>query len=231
MSNILLQYMANRFNQPDLHEAGKTESLPFITISREYGCPAKEVAASLEKKLNAIPGQKRKVKKWSVLADEIIHQAAHELNVDISRIEKVFYEEKRTAIDEILDSLSEKYHVSDLNIIHKVIDIVKDHSQKDNMIIIGRNGAGLTHSLNNGLHIRLIAPIEWRIKRLMENCQYKSVEEAKAHAEEIDYRRSIFLKHKNLKDPIFDIYYNTRKFTPEQIADSIIYHLTLKAGK
>jgi cytidylate kinase len=231
MSNILLQYMASRFNQPDLHEAGKTESLPFITISREYGCPAKEVAANLEKKLNAIPGQKRKVKKWSVLAEEIIHQVAHELNVDFSRIEKIFYEEKRTAIDEILDSLSEKYHVSDRSIINKVMDIVKDYSIKDNMIIIGRNGVGLTHSLNNGLHIRLIAPIEWRVNRLMEKCRFRNIEDARAHAEEIDYRRSMFLKHKNLKDPVFDIFYNTQKFTPEQIADSIIYHLTLKAAK
>jgi hypothetical protein len=110
MTNILLQYMVERFNAPASKETTVVESRPFITISREYGCPAKEVANCLEKKLNT--GQQAGLPsgKWKVISKEIMEQAARELNIDTSRIEKIFYEEKRSTIDEILNALSEKYY-------------------------------------------------------------------------------------------------------------------------
>jgi cytidylate kinase len=223
--------MAERFNEPAFKEHTPINTLPFITISREYGCPAKEVASCLEQKLNISHHAGINKNKWKVISKEIMLQAALELNIDTSRIEKIFYEEKRSTIDEILNSFSEKYYKSDRTIINTLANTIKDFASKGNIIIIGRNGVGITANLPKGLHVRLVAPLEWRIKRLIDKCYFKTPEEARAHAEEIDYHRSIFIKTKTMKEPVFDIYYNSQKFSSDEISESIIYHLALKNNK
>jgi len=229
MANILLQYMVERFNMPASNEPRIAESLPFITISREYGCPARDVASILEKKLNA--DKISDTQNWKVISREIMEKAAKELHVDLSRIRKIFDEEKRNTIDEILEAFSEKYYISDRKVVHTLSTIIRDFAIRGNVIIIGRNGVGITAGLPNGMHIRLIAPIEWRVKQLMEKTCYKTLEEARSHAEEIDYRRKLFLHTKSQKDPVFDIYYNSQRFSAEEIADSIIFHLTMRKQK
>jgi cytidylate kinase len=231
MTNILLQYMVERFNRPDVKEPFTSLTLPFITISREYGCPAKEVAAFIERKLNSGLEPKSSSRKWTVISKEIMEQAAKELNVEPARIERIFHETKRSTIDEILNALSEKYYKSDRKIINTLSSVITDFAKKGHIILIGRNGAGITRDLPNGLHVRLVAPLEWRIKRLLDKGYFMTTEEAKAHTDEIDYMRSIYRKTKTFVEPVFDIYYNTERFNPEQIADSIIYHLAFKAGK
>jgi len=223
--------MVERFNAPLSNEPISVESHPFITISREYGCPAKEIADCLEKKLNMGLQAGISTNKWKVISKEIMEKAAKDLNVDPARIEKIFYEEKRSAIDEILNSFSEKYYKSDRKVINTIATTIKDFAVKGNIIIIGRNGVGITSELSTGLHVRLVAPIEWRMQRLIDKSYFKTPEEARQHAEDIDYHRSIFLKTKTLKDPVFDIYYNTQRFSTDEISDSIIYHLAFRKTK
>ena len=55
MSNILLEYMKKRFkSEPGGITATKTKIGPVVTISREYGCPAKRLAGMLTSALNRI---------------------------------------------------------------------------------------------------------------------------------------------------------------------------------
>jgi hypothetical protein len=231
MTNILLQYMVERFNTPTSKEPVALNYMPFITISREYGCPAKEIASLLEMKLNIAHQAGLSSNRWKVISKEIMVKAARELNIDPSRIEKIFNEEKRSTIDEILNSFSEKYYKSDRKIINTLASTIRDFASIGNIIIIGRNGVGITSDLNKGLHVRLVAPIEWRIRRLIEKGYFKTVEEARIHAEDIDYHRSVFTKTRTQKDPLFDIYYNTQRFSSDEISDSIIYHLALRNSK
>ena len=221
--------MVERFNASAYKETDKPGTLPFITISREYGCPAKEVADRLVKKLNDHLSPKSK--KWSVISKEIMEQAARELNIDRKRIEKIFLEEKRSTIDEILDSFSEKYYKSDRKIIKTLASTIKDFALRGHIIIIGRNGVGITSDFKNGIHIRLVAPIDWRLSQLLKKGKFSTLEEAKEHAEIIDYKRSVYIRTKTKRDPVFDVYYNTEIFSSEQIAESIIYHLGLKLSK
>lgn len=230
MANILLEYMAERFSQSTSNEDNNHSKLPFITISREHGCPAEEIAKLLETKLNHHLKTDNS-KKWKIISKEIMEQAAHELNVDTSRIKKVVSEEKRGAIDEILNSFSEKYYKSDRKIVNTIASTIIDFARLGNVIIIGRNGAGITNELPNGLHVRLLAPLEWRIKKLLENGFYNNEEEARFHAEDIDYNRNLYLKSKIVNEPVFGIYYNTQIFNAEEIANSIIFHLELIKGK
>lgn len=223
MANILLQYMLEKFNDNYLKNSEENRQVkPFITISREYGCQSRDVADCLQKKLNSKESESSHPQLWQIFSKEIIEKAAKELNVDRKRIEKLFSDEKRTMIDEILNSLSEKYYKSDRLILHTMKKIIRDMANNGHVIIIGRNGVGITQDLKNGLHIRLIAPIEWRVEKLIGAGGFYTRDVAKAHAMETDYKRSIFLKSETLKEPVFDIVFNTQKFTPEDISNIVI---------
>ena len=168
MENILLKYMEQRLRDP-LKELRKTqETLPFITISREYGCPAKAIAAVIACKLNKESIDKRNFKEWKVVSKEILNETAHELNLNPDRVYKIINKEKRTTIDEILNALSEKYYQSDRKIYNTIATVIKGFAQQGNVIIVGRGGVAITYEFRNALHIRLIAPKEWRIAKILE---------------------------------------------------------------
>jgi len=231
MENMLLKYMVERFNEPDYESQNPDSILPFITISREYGCPSKDIAALLVHKLNNNPYKKQNEKNWRMISKEILDETSKELKVDPKRIQKIFNIENRSTIDEILNSLSEKYYHSDKKIRRTLSAIITDFAKKGNVVIVGRGGVCVTSCLKNGIHIRLTAPLEWRAERIFEIKKCISFEEAKKLARDIDFKRSELLKIMSdncFNDSVFDVTYNCQSFNKEEIADSIIYHLGLK---
>jgi len=121
MENILLKYMVERFNLEQDGIKIQQKNLPFITISREYGCPAKDVAAMIVARLNVANEKIKNFQAWTWISKDILQAASSELNIDTSRIDKIFNDEKRGTIDEILNALSDKYYQSDRKIL-KTID-------------------------------------------------------------------------------------------------------------
>jgi cytidylate kinase len=223
--------MEDRFNKADSEKKKAKTDLPFITISREYGCPSKDIAELLVRKINSHLYLKNNVQSWSVISKEILEVTSKELSVDTKRIQKFMNVENRSTIDEILNSLSEKYYHSDKKIKNTLSVIISDFAKKGNVVIVGRGGVCVTHHLKNGIHIRLTAPIEWRAERILTYKKYHSVEEAKNVAMEIDAKRSELMKimsNNSFNNSFFDISYNCMTFSNEEIADSIIYHLGLK---
>ena len=61
------------------------------------------------------------------------------------------------------------------------------------MVIVGRGGIAATLELLNGVHIRLIAPIEWRANKIKESGYCDSIEQAKQIAFDTDKKASIIL--------------------------------------
>jgi len=222
--------MSERFNAANYDKGITPRNLPFITISREYGCPSKEIAALLVLEMNNKRKEKDNIHPWQMINKEIIAEASKELKVNTNRIQKFYTTENRTAIDEILNSLSQKYYHSDKKIQKTLSTIITDFAKKGNVVIVGRGGVCVTSSFKNGIHIRLTAPLEWRAEQIMKakNC---TIEEAKKLANDIDHKRNELLKimsNNCFNESIFDLTYNCRSFSKEEIAESIIYHLGLK---
>ena len=63
---------------------------PVVTISREVGCPAKKLAASLAERLNTMKKENFKDHPWHWISKEIMMESARELQVDSSQIQHVF---------------------------------------------------------------------------------------------------------------------------------------------
>jgi len=226
MENILLKYMVERFNLEQEGSKIQQKNLPFITISREYGCPAKDVAAMIVARLNEANEKNKNVQAWTWISKEILQAASSELNIGTSRIDKIFNDEKRGTIDEILNALSDKYYQSDRKILKTIDKVIYDFATKGNVVIIGRGGMSVTRDLGTGLHVRLFAPPDWRLDKLMKSGKYKTLAEAGKASKQADFKRNELLKSISKSDysfeDDFDVYYNCKYLSIEEIVSSLI---------
>ncbi|NJK86901.1 MAG: cytidylate kinase-like family protein [Bacteroidales bacterium] len=82
----LIKYMSERLQSEcgQIKEAG-----PVITISREYGCPAKKIAQILTEQLTKKMFIKGADIEWKYITKEIMTESAKELEVDPEKIQHV----------------------------------------------------------------------------------------------------------------------------------------------
>jgi cytidylate kinase len=220
MENVLLHYMEKRFEEP-LRE-GLCGPHPFITISREFGCPSKKIGMLLVEKLNQRPGHE-KVPSWKMISKEIIQEAAQQLNLDPEHIRYMFQSEQLGILDDILASfyLNSK---SSMRIKKAIHDVIRSFAMKGYAVIIGRAGAAITINCVNSLHIRLQGPMEWRIRQV---CDSRGINETEAEKLilDMDKKRRIMMETftgNKFDIHIFDMIINCHTFTREEIADMIL---------
>lgn len=228
MDNILLKYMIERFRESKEAEKPQGDALPFITISREFGCSASEISSIIVRKLNEEFQNKQP---WRIISKEILDEAAKELNIERSRVEEIFSSEERSFLDQILNSFYDDRYISDKKISKTVSSIIVDFAKSGNVVIIGRGGVHITKGFPKGLHVRIVAPIEWRIERIIKKGLCKTTRKAKALAKEVDYQRNLILNTRKVQkdvEPVFDITFNAQFFNADEIADSVIAFLKIK---
>lgn len=197
---------------------------PVITISRQYGCSAKEYAMLLAEKLNEIRLEKNQKAAWSWINKEIFVKTARDLNLKESRVLHVFEGQKKGLIDSIILSTAEKYYTSDTAIKKKIIEVIRDVAEHGNMIIIGLGSVAITRDIKKSLHIRLEAPFKWRVEQAV-NKYGKSIQETERITRDTDLKRDSLRKlytPKSDPDELFDITYNINSLSKEEIVDSVI---------
>lgn len=221
----LLKYASDRIQQES--ERGM-EAGPVITLSREYGCPAKIIAGRLAEELTRKMFVKGKEAKWKFVTKEIMAESAKALEVDPDKIKYVFEYEQKGTLDAIISAQFNKYYKSERKIMNTVAKVIRNMAYEGNVIIVGRGGVAITHDIPKSLHVNLEAPMEWRIMRISET--YKiTPEEAKKSAVDIDRKRREFREYfqgKGTDYTRFDLTINSMSFTIEEIV-----HMILKAAE
>lgn len=220
MSSALMGYLNRRlreeksFNKDNYRAAG-----PIITISREVGCNGLVVANLLAQKLN----EQKMIRKWQVLSKEIFYQSAMELSMDPEQIKRIFKQSDKYAFEEILKAFSNKTYKNEQRIINTVIGVVRNHAIDGFAIIVGRAGHIIANDIKNALHVRLIAPVEYRIKNIQENNHLNKNEALhfikKVEKERISFRKTI--KEENLHEELFDLTINRASFSNTAIIELI----------
>lgn len=201
---------------------------PFITISRQYGCPSREIAAELQSRLNKITGLK---KKWNVISKEIIMNSAQELELHPDKIKYIFEAEKKTAIDEVLAAMSTRYYKSDRRIRKTIREVIENVASMGYSIIIGRGGVAITNDFPNSLHIKLFAPQNWRLKGIIKRHDFRSEKEAYNHMRYVDKKRIDLINHFSGGEfdfNKFDLQINCEKFSPAEIGELIVSTMQTK---
>jgi len=219
MDNLLLKYMESRFQEQNPKETGKP--LPFVTISRELGCPSKLIARMLTEELNRKAGNEKS--RWQYINKEIVIQAARELEVEPGKIEHLFRMDQTGILDDLLSSFSSNYK-STQKIRKTIRDVIQTFTKKGYVIFVGRGSVAITHDMPNSLHIRLQAPLDWRV-RCVSELKRIPVSDAWRVVVETDKKRTAmiesFLGHK-LEPELFDAIFNCKTLSNPDIVSTII---------
>ena len=199
---------------------------PVITISREVGCNGLVLARMIAERLN-----KNLTKgSWNVLSKEIFYESAKELDLDPEKVRQTFKKTDRYVFEEILKAFKDKRYKSEERIIKTVKDVVRTLAVDGYCIIVGRASHIIASDIKNALHIRLTAPLGYRINTIMTNNKLNR-NEAIAFIEQVEKERIAFrkaLKESSLHEEYFDLTINRGSFSNEQAVDLIEYAVEKK---
>jgi cytidylate kinase len=203
---------------------------PVITISRLTGCDGREVAAALVAQLNL----KYNTNKWRWIDKDIIYHAAHELKTDTNRIETFYQGQTLSDMSEMIMAFSGSF-VTDSSVKKAIKEVVLSIAREGNAVIIGRGGVAITRDMTNALHIRLVAPLYWRVENVMKK-KGMIIEKAEEYVVETDEKRHKMIldfldrKPQNI-DFLFDSTLNRSSFTIDQLSLLILNMFEAKLGK
>ncbi len=226
MRNSLLIYLNKRLLGQEPNKKKSMEAGPVITISREVGCNGLKLARLLATRLNT----HKLSAEWRVLSKEVFNESARELNMDPERVRKTFKHADKYTFDEILKAFNDRSYKSERKIAKTVSDVILSFAADGFCIIVGRASHIIAKDIKNSLHLRLVAPLEYRINTIMNNKQLKR-DEAINFIHRIETEREAFrnlvCKDKNTDD-MFDLTINRDKFTDEEIVDIVEYAVNKK---
>ena len=225
MSNILLKYMKNRFDFESVASKRKIQKVgPVITISRDYGCPAKRLAGILSSALNRIELENYTQYRWQWISKEILDESARELNLKPAMVREVANKEHDGVVDDIVKSLSQKDYPGDIKIKKTIGEVIRSFAEHGHAIIVGRGGVSITKDIPNSLHIKIQAPLEWRINDVSKK-QMITLSEAKKKIAHIDAQRALireYFEGSKIDNNAFDVIFNYLTLDEEDIIAAII---------
>jgi cytidylate kinase len=225
MSDILYNYMSKRFGEPNPKDL-KTKPGPVVTISRMAGCSSQRLARELAVRLNQFHSSDH----WSVISKEVLQESAEKLQLDPKKIKTVFKVQDRSVLDDIMQAfLSQDYHL-ERRMRNTVINVIRRFSIEGHKIILGRGANIICSDLELAFHVRIIAPLEWRIKKVMSDKKFNR-DEALHCIEKTEKDRNKFrnsIKGKMVEDDDFDLTINQSRFSNDEIIEVIMSGLKMK---
>ncbi len=224
--NVFEKYFSEMLHD---HKTNIAETGPYVSISRDFGCMANVIAQKLSAQLTLENKRKGIKKEWKWINKVIMEEAAKALELPPSKIEYVFQSQKKTVMDEVVSAMSTRYYKSDKKIRKTIIEVIRSIIISGNVIIVGRGGVAFRKDNPDSLHIKLIAPIEWRVERISKNYN-KTPKDALKYILDIDQERKYLIDSFvgfDSDDTIFDMVFNRQTMNDEEIT-SIIFQTMVK---
>lgn len=226
MDNSLLGYLNKRLSEDKTSKKDFSMAGPVITISRQVGCNGLKLARLLSARLNT----HKLSADWRVLSKEVFSESARELDMHPEKVRRTFEESDKYTFQEILKAFNDKSYKSERKIMKTVKDVILTFAIDGFCIIVGRAGHIIAKDIKNALHLRLVAPMDYRVKNIMHNNQLNHAD-AIEFIEKVEKERTALRKaisDDNLKEDLFDLTVNRAMFNDEEIVDIIEYAVNKK---
>lgn len=201
------------------HESHPPAHGPYVTISRESGVGAPAFADALAARLGEEdPGQP-----WSVFGANLIEAVLreHQLSPRLA----AFLPERR--VPEIRGLIGEivGLHPNLWDLTQKTNQLIEQLARNGRVILIGRGAAFATRGIQNGLHVRLVAPDEHRTRHTADRLGLDPAAAA-AHNAEVDAARRSYVKatfDTEGPDPkAYDLVINVAQIPPQEAIEMIV---------
>lgn len=194
---------------------------PFITISREYGCEAMAVAELLVPKLADMEGLTGAP--WQIYGRQILETMSEHERLSMRLVEALDVH-TRSGIEEFFDTLLGK-SPPDIRVLKHLVRTERALALIGRCIILGRGGVLLTAGLPGGIHVRLVAPEQWRLKNLVARFNWDEHKARHFLHEEENGRHSFFHKYlgQDVNNPLhYHLILNAFHLSREEQVSSII---------
>ena len=215
MANEIEAHSGHQTHEPHgvRHQMG-----PFVAISREAGAGGSEVGRILGERLG-----------WEVLDKNLVDRIALHCHKPPCMLELVD-ETASSWITDVLGPWLDSAVVPHEQYVAKLTRIVMAAARRGKVVLVGR-GAWFLLPRDTGLAVRLIAPLDFRIKRIMEIKHIGAVD-ARTYCEQTDHGRRVFVEryfHHNIDDPhLYDLILNTGQMGVEGAAEQILMAMTAR---
>ncbi len=224
MDNVFLKYMKEREGKSDVRSESSFSHGPVITISREYGCPGKRIGEQLTDVINEKLTREKKKARWKWISKEILEESARELKLTPELTKHLSDYKKQGFFDNLALFFSEAYYPGDVKIKNTIANFIFNAADEGNVVVVGRAAEAITKNFKQAIHIKLMAPIEWRAEILSHTLGI-SLAEARREAEDMDKRRKNFRDYFERGKPDIDFYdacFNCKEMTDDEIVELII---------
>jgi len=184
--------------------------MAIIVISHEMGAGGPEIGQLLAQRLG-----------YRYVDQELISDAAHRYGL---------LEEKLTHLDESKPSLFERFDAETRRYITVIQTALYEFAEHDNVILLGRGGQWLLRGIPHVIRVRVMAPVDLRVKRVVkklagqmgEQTNQRTVVDMVRRDDTEKSGRMRYLYEVDVRDSsVYDVVINTEKLSVESAVDMI----------
>jgi cytidylate kinase len=205
---------------PSADARGQVSVRHAVTISRQAGCGGVMIAEKLANYLEQHYPASGKT--WTIFDRNLMLKvlADHKLPAHLVRF---LPEDRLSAIEDTLADIFGVRPTAD-TLVQQTAESVLKLAELGHVILVGRGGNFITARLPHVLHVRLVAPLEDRIERIIrEDC--KTPEEARKFCLEEEQHRARYIKNyfkADINDPVnYHLVINTSRIGADNAAKII----------
>jgi cytidylate kinase len=194
---------------------------PFVTISRQAGAGGHTLADAL---LDVFSRQDDTAlfAEWQVFDQKLCEIVASDPMFSHS-MDSLVTEEYRTTINDFFHQVLRSTVEQDI-VMSRVFRVVRSLASIGKAIIVGRAGSQVTKGMELGVRLRIVAPLDVRIQRMMERSGLNE-RRARDEVRRLDAHRARLLKNHfrvDIDDPTgYDAVWNTSGVSVEEIAEAV----------
>lgn len=197
---------------------------PFITISRQAGAGAWTLAQRLVDQLNSVESGEPP---WTGWDRELVEKVAADHRIAAELVESL-EDATHSWMGDLFAGLSFTEHpelADEARVYNRVATTIRALAQAGHVVIVGRGGVLITRNMPGGIHIRLIAPLDYRIANMAR--QFKCTKEsARSWVHQMDRNRQQFYRRywagTPLTDETFALTLNAGLLSEEQMIRCIL---------
>lgn len=211
---------------PHAHYASQVRPNPTVTISRQTGSGAMDIASRLAVYLQARAPGPRGV--WTVFDKNLVEKVLEEHNLP-KELAKFMPENRVSAIQDMVEEVL-GLHPPSWTLLRQTTETILHLAELGNVILVGRAANVVTRQMKNAFHVRLVAPLEKRVEQVVARGKIGR-EDALDFIKREDLGRRRYLKDYFKADiddiMLYDMVVNTGRIPPQEaaqlIGDAIIH--------
>jgi cytidylate kinase len=181
----------------------------FVTVSREGGAGGHTIGQRLAARLNELdPGPEP----WTLWDRQLVEKVATDHHIAKELVDSL-EDSNRTWMQDFLAGFSMKTEASEDAVYRSVATTMRALAQRGRAILVGRGGVYITHRMTGGVHLRLVAPFEFRVRNMARQLGMDETSAAN-YVRHLDHQRKVFY----------------RRYWPREIISSEAFTLTINTA-